>query len=191
MEQHFKSKCRAAYAQLYNIRKVRKYIDHQSAEKLIHALIHSHIDYCNALLIGLPKDLMHKLQMVQNTAARVLCRIGKYDYITSTLKSLHWLPMEFRIKYKICLLTFNYLHGHGPEYISEMLIPRIIQYGLTSQDDLTLVVPRTKRNTLGDRAFRAAAPTLWNLLPKDVRSCNDVGVFKNKLKTHYFGVAYN
>ena len=69
--------------------------------------------------------------------------------------------------------------------------PRIIHYGLRSQDDLTLVVSRIKGTTLGDRAFRVAAPKLWNSLPKDVRSCNDVGVFKSKLKTHYFGVAYN
>ena len=113
MEHHVKSICRAAYAQLYNIGKERTYFNQQSAEKLIHALVHSHIDYCNALLIGLPKDLIQKLQMVQNTAARVLCRIGKYDHITSTLKSLHWLPGEFRIKYKICLLTFNSLHDHA------------------------------------------------------------------------------
>ena len=89
MEQHMKSKCRAAYAQLYNIGKIRKYLDHQSAEKLIHALVLSHIDYCNALLIGLPKYIIKKLQMVQNTAARVLCRIGKFDHITPTLKRLH------------------------------------------------------------------------------------------------------
>ena len=64
-----------------------------------------------------------------------------------------------------------------------MLIPRIIRYGSRSQDDLTLVVPRTKRKTLGDWAFRVAAPKLWNSLPKDV------GVFKSKLKTHHIGVA--
>ena len=105
MEQHVKSKCRAAYAQLYNIGKVRIYLDHQSEEKLIHALVHSHTDYCNALLIGLPKYLILncKLQIVQNIAAGVLCRIGKYDQITSTLKSLHWFPVEFRIKYNIML----------------------------------------------------------------------------------------
>ena len=88
MEQHIKSKCKAAYAQLYNIGKVRKYLDHQSAKKLIHALVHSHINYCNVLLIGVPKYIIQKLQMVQNTATRVLCRIGKYDHITSTLTSL-------------------------------------------------------------------------------------------------------
>ena len=75
MEQHVKSKCRVTYEQLYNIGKVRKYLDHQSAVKLIHALVHSHID-CNAFLIGLPKYLIQKLQMVQNIAARVLCRDG-------------------------------------------------------------------------------------------------------------------
>ena len=127
----------------------------------------------------------------QNTATRVLPKIGKYDHITAPLKSLHWLPVEFRIKYKICLLMLNFLHGHGLEYISEMLISIIIHYGLRSQDDLTLVVPRTKRKSLGDRAFRKAAPILWNLLPKDVRNCNDVGAFKSKLKTHYFDEAYN
>ena len=102
--------------------------------------------------------------MVQNDAARVLCRIGKYDHITPVLKSLHRLPVEFRIKYKICLLTFNSLHSHGPEYMSEMLTPRSIHYGLRSQDDLKLDVPRTKRKTLGDCAFKVAAPKLWNSL---------------------------
>ena len=128
--------------------------------------------------------------MVQNTAARVLCRISKCDHISPVLKSLHWLPVEY-IKYKICLLTFNSLHGHGPEYMSEMLTPRSIHYGLRSQDDLKLDVPRTKKKTLGDRAFKVAAPKLWNSLPKDVRSCNNVSIFKSKLKTHYFRIAYN
>ena len=93
--------------------------------------------------------------------------------------------MEFRFKYNICLLTFDSLHGHGPEYISEMLIPRMIHYELKSQDDIKLVVPRTKKNTLEDRAFGVAAPKLWNSLSKDMRNCNDVRVFK-KIKDSLF-----
>ncbi len=75
MEQHVKLKCKAAYAQLHNISQIRKYVDRKTAETLIHGLVHSQLDYCNALLAGLPKVLIHKLQMVQNSAARVLCRI--------------------------------------------------------------------------------------------------------------------
>ena len=52
MEQNIKSKCWAADAQLYNIGKIRKYLDHQSAEKNIHALVHSHIDYCRQCVSG-------------------------------------------------------------------------------------------------------------------------------------------
>ena len=75
--------------------------------------------------------------------------------------------------------------------MSEMLTPRSIHYGLRSQDDLKLDVPRTKKKTLGDRAFKVAALKLWNSLPKDVRSCSNVSIFKSKLKTQYFRIAYN
>ena len=72
---------------------------------------------------------------------------------TPTLKRLHWLLVKFRIKHKICLLTFNALNGHGPQYLSEMLTTRNVHYGLRSHEALTLNIPRTKRKTLGDRAF--------------------------------------
>ena len=42
--------------------------------------------------------------------------------------------------------------------MSEILTPRIIHYGLRSQDDLKLDVQRTKKKTLGDRAFKVDAP---------------------------------
>ena len=86
--------------------------------------------------------------MVQNTAPREWCRISNCDNIIPTLKllkSLHWLPVEFRIRYKICLLTLNSLHSHEPKYLSEMLTPRTIHYGLKLQVDKRLVMPRTKR----------------------------------------------
>ena len=72
MIKHVKIKCQAAYAQLYNIIKIRRYLDSQSADILTHALVHSHLDYCNSLLAGLPKYLTRKLQLVQNTAAKVI-----------------------------------------------------------------------------------------------------------------------
>ena len=80
--------------------------------------------------------------------------MGKNDHIPE-VPSL--VASGISLKYKICLLTFNSLQGHEPEDISEMLVPRIIHYGLRSQDDLTLVVPKTKRKPLGDRAVRVAA----------------------------------
>ncbi len=77
------------------------------AEKLVHAFMTSRLDYFNALLGGCPASSINKLQIVQNAAARVLTRSRKYDHITPILQSLHWLPIKFRISYKILLLAYN------------------------------------------------------------------------------------
>ena len=57
---------------LHNIRRIRKYLSRDSTERLIHAFVSSRLDYCNGLLYGLPKNLISKLQRVQNTAARIV-----------------------------------------------------------------------------------------------------------------------
>jgi len=191
MEVHIKKKCQAAYAQLYNIAKIRKFLSDHDAEILIHALVHSHLDYCNALLTGLPKYLIRKLQLVQNSAARVLCRASKRDHITPILKSLHWLPVAFRIKFKVCVIVHKALYGSGPVYIKEMLKVKLADYHLRSSDAPTLIVPKTKCKTLGDRAFTAAAPRQWNALPNQLRSIQNIDLFQRHLKTHFFSQAFD
>ncbi len=86
-----------------NIAKLRNMLSVSDAEKLVHAFMTSRLDYCNALLCGCPASSINKLQIVQNAAARILSRSRKYDHITPVLQSLHWLPIKFRISYKILL----------------------------------------------------------------------------------------
>ena len=89
--------CQTAHLHLKNISRVRKSLDMQNCEILIHAFVISRLDCQNAILFGLPDYLLDKLQRVQNAAAKLLCGIGKYDHISATLKSLHWLPVKQRI----------------------------------------------------------------------------------------------
>ena len=63
---------------------------------------------------------LEKLQRVQNTAARLICNISKFDHITPTLVKLHWLPVRHRINFKILLITFKVIHCLAPEYLSEL-----------------------------------------------------------------------
>ena len=56
--------CRSAFFHLHNIRRVRKYLSIESAEKLVHAFMKSRLDYCNSLLYGLPHCALTKLQRV-------------------------------------------------------------------------------------------------------------------------------
>ncbi len=82
-----------------------------NAEKLINAFMTSKVEYCNALLGGCVACLINKLQMVQNTAARVLTRTSKYDHISPVLSTLHWLPIKHCIDFKILLITYKALNG--------------------------------------------------------------------------------
>ncbi len=98
---------KTAFFHLRNIVKLRNMLPVSDAEKLVHAFMTSRLDYCNALLGGCPASSINKLQIVQTAAARVLTRSRKYDHITPILQSLHWLPINFRISYKLLLLTYK------------------------------------------------------------------------------------
>ncbi len=101
--------------------KIRCFVSSQDLEKLVHAFITSRVDYCNGLLTGLPKKTIRQLQLIQNAAARILTRTRKSEHITPVLGSLHWLPVTFRIDFKVLLLVYKSLNGLGPKYIADML----------------------------------------------------------------------
>ena len=180
--------CRTAYYHLRNIRRIRPYLDKHAAETLIHAFVSSQLDYCNGLLAGLPQYLLDKLQHVQNTAVRVLLGLRKFDHITPSLQLLHWLPIDKRITFKICLLVFKALRGLSPNYIRDMIqLKKTGRYKTRSQSGPPkLVVPAVKCVTFGGRAFPSMAPKLWNNLPKNLRALDNIDDFKSKLKTHLF-----
>ena len=80
-----------------NISKIRTYLDRESTETIIHAFVTTHLDYCNAILYGLPKFLLNRLQLVQNRAVCIVTFTKKYEHITPSLIDLDWLPVEYRI----------------------------------------------------------------------------------------------
>ncbi len=159
-------------------------------KKLVHAFMTSRLDYCNALLGVCPASSINKLQVVQNAAARVLTRSRKYDHITPILQSLHWLPIKYRISYKILLLTYKALNGLAPAYLTSLLSRYNPSRSLRSQNSGLLVVPRIAKSTTGGRAFSYLAPKLWNSLPDNVRGSDTLSLFKSRLKTHLFSQAF-
>ncbi len=106
------------------------------------------------------------------------------------MESLHWLPVSFRIVYKVSLLTHQCIHGDAPSYLKELLTPQSSKRTLRSASTYLLKTPRTKLRTMGDRAFCSAAPSLWNALPDHLRTPQPVDVFKRGLKTYLFSKAF-
>ena len=105
---HVSSICRSSFYHLRNLSRIRKYFTKESAEVAVHAFVTSKLDYCNALLYGLPKYQLQRLQYVQNTAARVVLQVSKFQHITPVLCELQWLPIQYRIIFKILLLVINH-----------------------------------------------------------------------------------
>lgn len=187
---HVSSITKTAHYHLRNLSCIRKYLDTPSAEKAVHAFVTSRLDCSNALLFGIRKNSLQKLQKVQNVAAKLVLQKRKYDHVTPLLVKLHWLPIHLRIEFKLLVLTFKCIHKLAPSYLSDMLHVREATYTTRSSHTLHLHVPRTHLKYAGDRAFSAAAPRLWNNIPVELRRIDSLSHFKTMLKTHLFSKAY-
>ena len=176
---------------IWNIGKIRHFLTRDAAERLVHAFISSCLDNLNSLLTGVPDYLIHRLQLIQNTAARIITRTKQREHITPVLHSLHWLPIKQRIDYKIALLTFNCLHGLAPQYLIELIELYVPTRTLRSSSECMLVERSARTVRYGQRSFSYYAPKLWNRLPKQIRDCDNKNDFKGLLKTFLFTEAYS
>ena len=106
---------------LRRIRAVRRQLGRDVTARLVTALVLSRLDYCNAMLAGLPASTLAPFQRVLYAAARAVMDLKPRDRVTPALRELHWLPVAERVQYKLRLLVHKSLLGHTPEYISDLL----------------------------------------------------------------------
>ena len=180
-----KACCKALFG-LYKIKQIRKFLSERTTVKLIHALVASHLDYCNLLLCGVPESQIDRLQKVLNAAARVTQQVPIYRHITPILKSLHWLPIGFELS-----SIFKAIKGMAPSYLSGVLQAKpTSRFSLRSNNENLFTIPQTRCKTFGDRAFVVTGPQIWNNVPLRIRDTENLDIFKNKLKTHLFKEAF-
>lgn len=110
-------------------------------------------------------------------------QIAKFDHITPALIDLHWLPVTFRVQFKLLLLVYKSLHNQSPSYITDLLsVKPAANYALRSSAKSLLLVPKVNCSTLRDWAFAHAALVLWNSLSVTIRSRSSLAIFKKQLK---------
>ena len=163
--------------------KIRKYLTQESCEIAVHVFITSKLDYCNSLLYGCRKMQLKKLQYVQNAAARIVTQTRKF-YLTFI--DLHWLPVSYRIVFKVLLLVFKSLNNLSPSYLADRLSYQSHARNLRSASKELLECPRSVTKTYGNKAFSVCAPKLWNSLPLELRKSPSLTGFKKGLKTYLF-----
>ena len=112
-----------------------------ATKNIVSAFVLSRLDNCNSLLSGCSQYLLYKLQKVQNNAACLVLRIPKTDHISPHLASLHWLPNDSRIQYKLASLCCNCLNSTAPVYLTEFLKVYILTRQLRSSSDTSHSLP--------------------------------------------------
>jgi len=101
-----------------------------------------------------------------------------------------WLPVKFRIQYKVATLAYRRFDDTLPSYLSDSLCIYQPSRSLHSSDEKLLKVPRWNLKSLGDRSFSFLAPAVWNSLPVPLRNTQSFSQFKSHLKTYYFSQAF-
>ena len=109
-DKHISSVVKTCFHQLRKCRHIRSFIPKSAAIIFANVFIYSRIDYCNSLFYGLPKYSINRLQKIQNPAARIITRTSRSSHITPVLKSLHWLPIQYRINFNCIVLLI--VHSH-------------------------------------------------------------------------------
>ncbi len=182
---HITKTARSCRFALYNIRKIRPFLSEHATQLLVQALVLSRLDYCNALLAGLPTNSIKPLQLIQNAAARLMFNEPKRTHVTPLFINLHWLPIAARIKFKALMFAYRTTSGSAPLYLNSLL-QTYSSRSLRSASERRIIVPSQRGTKSLSRTFSLTVPIWWNDLPNSIRAAESLPIFKKRLKTYLF-----
>ena len=194
---HISAVCKSCYYHMRDLARIRRHLPKSAAITLANALVSSRIDYCNSLLNSVSAAELNRLQRVQNSLARIVFKKPRYCQTTPLRKQLHWLPVEYRIKFKQSLLVYKTISSGSPAYFNDWITPYTCLANTRRSNPSNMLLHtsafnrRKHRSTKHfDDAFSVCGPKLWNSLPLKVRLSKSVSSFRKELKSHFFDLAY-
>jgi len=110
----------SCFCHLRRLKQIRRLVSKEVTAQLVSAFILSCLDYCNALLAGLPRATIEPLQRVQNAAARLVLNLRLHDHVTPALKQLHWLTVASRVQIPLA-------DASDPHWSSTTVPDRLVQ----------------------------------------------------------------
>ncbi len=144
---HIAKTARSYRFALFNIKKIRPFLSEHASQLLVQALVLSRLDYCNALLAGLLASSIKPLQIIQNTAARLIFNEPKRMHVTPLFINLHWLPIAARIKFKALMFAYKTTTGSAPLYLTSLLHTYVPSRNVRSANECHFIVlPKEAQN---------------------------------------------
>ena len=187
LHKHVAILSKACYFHTRTLWYIRNTLTDDHAKSIACALIGSRLHYANALFIGASASNITKLQRIHNTLARIVTRQQGWTGTSQSLATLHWLPVTWRVDFKVATISYKLLSIGQPSYLANSISKYVPSHSLRSTGECTLSVPLTKTVIA---AFRSAAPFVWNRLPADIRNSSSLSTFRSRLHTHFFWLAF-
>ena len=173
ISKHISDVIRSSFFHIKDLCRMRRHLPKLVATTLANALVSSRLDYCNSLFYSITDKQCRRLQAVQNTLCRIVSRINRYSSITAPMMSLHWLPIHFRVQFKVNLLTCKVWNGHNPTYLDSYIKPYKSAHNTRcrnpSTNMLSLQYYHYKTHKLFvqlSNSFSYYVPRLWKQLPE-------------------------
>jgi hypothetical protein len=197
LSDHVSLVSRQCYVNLRDFRRIRRYLSKEVAISVANSLVSSRLDYCNSLFRSLSFKELHRLQCLQNAAARIVSNTSIMSHITPVLESLHWLPVKFRIIFKVLCITHKFINTGLPKYLDTSLVPYSQSVNTRRSDSSNLYLAKSSYDNRTHRSkvhfncsLNVDAPGLWNELPLEIRTTKVLLLFRKKLKTFLFRKAF-
>ena len=180
-ERHIDEIHRKTMGSLIFLNRIKNQVTSDIRVTLVQALALGYLNYCPNIWGTAGKTQLHRVQKLQNFAAKVAIGYGKkHDRATPFINKLNWMKIDQKCLFDTYILTYKVLNNILPEWLMTFTLVRDINPVPTRQSD-NLAVPRTQTHT-GERGVKVRAPKLWNALPADVRNSSTLNIFKKKIK---------
>jgi len=163
-DDHVIAVCKSAYYHIRAMRHIRPAITEDMAKSVACALVGAQLDYANSVLFGVTNS-------------------------SDILDQLHWLPIEWHIKFKIACITYKTVSTTLPAYLHSLLKHYVPSRTLCSSGSNLLFIPRVCTG-FESRSFSVAAPIIWNSLLLDIRNSSTVSCFRHQFKTFFYKAAF-
>ena len=181
MDVQVKNVVTACFCTIRLLSRIKHFLTSEHLQLLVCSLVLAVIDYCNLVYYGISAENIGRLQSVQNSAARLACKVNAFDRVRSDdlFHKLHWLKVRERITYKVLLVVHKCVYGNAP-----VDLRKLVRFSQSNRSKKLEV--RDCHGVMGDRAFSVCGPRLWNCLPTQLRLKEVIEDFKKDLKTYLF-----
>lgn len=180
-QDHTEQLCKKLRQRLGVLRRVRTYLDRQTATTLFNALVLPLVDYCDTVYGTCAKGLQNKVETLLYKGGKIILGVPPDTSTRNVINELRWLTFPERLYFHRCILVYKSQHCKLPPPINRKFQPMTHGYNTRNSNNLKLIKCRTN---MGQRTLAFLGAKDWNNLPSVLKSAPSVNIFKNKLVKH-------